>query len=403
MAKRAPVAAVRVLALLLSVFLALPSGPAAADSVRPAQADAAEISFWQSVKDSTTSAELEAYLKAYPNGTFAALARIRLDALNKGPKSAAAAREPAGGGAASAPVHECDRLAAHPDDPDRKAEGVPFERIVAERAARACEQAVAAHPGVARFEYQLGRALQKEKRYGEALERYRKAADKDYAPAIFNLGLMYANGTGVAKDEAEAVRWFRRAADKDILFAIYNLGAAYANGRGVAKDHAEAARWYRKAADKDYAPAMFNVALMYANGIGVAKDEAEAVRWYRRAAEKDHVPAMNNLGFMYQNGRGVPKDEPRAVEWYRKAADKDVPRAMFNLGVAYANGRGVAKDRAEALRWLRKAAERGEEPAISLLRKLGEAVPAPVASKPDKAAAPSGFGGLTAGDLLKLD
>jgi len=42
---------------------------------------AAEIEFWQSVKDTKDAAELDAYLKAYPNGRFADLARLRATKL----------------------------------------------------------------------------------------------------------------------------------------------------------------------------------------------------------------------------------------------------------------------------------------------------------------------------------
>ena len=253
-ANRATAAArtVRVLALLLCVFLVLPPGSAMAQSVRLAQADAAEISFWESVKDSTSPAELEAYLKAYPQGTFAALARIRLDALKKSTMQPGAVPEPAGGGtAALAPEHECDRLWASPVDPDWKAKGVPFKLRDAERTAQACEQAVAAHPGVPRFEYQLGRALQQAKGYGEALQWYRKAADKNYAPAMFHLAIMYANGIGVASDYARAVEWHRKAADQGMPLAMLTLGLIYENGRlGVTRDRTEALRWIRKAAEQ---------------------------------------------------------------------------------------------------------------------------------------------------------
>jgi hypothetical protein len=40
---------------------------------------ALELAFWDSVKDGST-AELESYLERYPEGTFASLARTRLDA-----------------------------------------------------------------------------------------------------------------------------------------------------------------------------------------------------------------------------------------------------------------------------------------------------------------------------------
>lgn len=49
------------------------------------QTEAAEISFWESVRDSKEAVELEAYLKAYPNGTFAPLAQVRIKKLNSPP------------------------------------------------------------------------------------------------------------------------------------------------------------------------------------------------------------------------------------------------------------------------------------------------------------------------------
>jgi len=66
---------------------------------------------------------------------------------------------------------------------------------------------------------------------------------------------MYANGRGVARDDAQAVSWFRKAADQGNADAQYNLGELYAQGRGVAHDEAEAIAWYRKAVEKGHAGA----------------------------------------------------------------------------------------------------------------------------------------------------
>lgn len=59
-----------------AIGAAPPSGPAAADN-------GAEIVFWQSVQATSDPAELEAYLRRYPDGTFADLARRRLAALRE--------------------------------------------------------------------------------------------------------------------------------------------------------------------------------------------------------------------------------------------------------------------------------------------------------------------------------
>jgi TPR repeat protein len=50
------------------------------------------------------------------------------------------------------------------------------------------------------------------------------------------------------QDRAEAARWYRKAADQGHALAQYNLGLLYANGRGVAQDKAQARAWMQKAA-----------------------------------------------------------------------------------------------------------------------------------------------------------
>ncbi|MES1149848.1 MAG: peptidoglycan-binding domain-containing protein, partial [Bradyrhizobium guangdongense] len=48
----------------------------------------AEVEFWRSVKESNKAEELNAYVTAYPNGQFKALALARLAALQNGPSTA---------------------------------------------------------------------------------------------------------------------------------------------------------------------------------------------------------------------------------------------------------------------------------------------------------------------------
>src|SRR5262249_13978000 len=76
---------------------------------------------------------------------------------------------------------------------------------------------------------------------------YRRAAEAGDKNAMTNLGLMYADGRGVAKDEEEAVRWYRRAAEAGNAAAMHNLGFMYRNGRGVSRDMQNAAVWVFKA------------------------------------------------------------------------------------------------------------------------------------------------------------
>src|SRR3954467_1278985 len=64
------------------------AAPTAAGSVPMAtggSSDGVELEYWRSVKESNKSEELNAYLSAYPNGQFKALALARLPAHQRGP------------------------------------------------------------------------------------------------------------------------------------------------------------------------------------------------------------------------------------------------------------------------------------------------------------------------------
>lgn len=63
-------------------------GPGAAPTAVPAQN--MELAFWQSVQSSKRPADFEAYLKQFPDGTFAPLAQSRLAALQKSEPAAPA-------------------------------------------------------------------------------------------------------------------------------------------------------------------------------------------------------------------------------------------------------------------------------------------------------------------------
>ena len=86
----------------------------------------------------------------------------------------------------------------------------------------------------------------------EAEQAYRRAlsAQRDYAPAQLNLGIILANVRGAKRDEARAVRLYRSAARQGNRNAAYNLGLYYSEGRGVARNIRMARRWFVRAAAK---------------------------------------------------------------------------------------------------------------------------------------------------------
>ena len=104
-------------------------------------------------------------------------------------------------------------------------------------------------------------------------------------------------------------------AEQGDALAQFQLGVLYANGQGVARNYEEAVLWYRRSADQGDAVAQFNLGVRYDNGQGVPQSYKEAALWYRRAAQQGHARAQSNLGVLYANGQGLPKDVIRAYMW----------------------------------------------------------------------------------------
>jgi localization factor PodJL len=145
--------------------------------------------------------------------------------------------------------------------------------------------------------------------------------------------------------------------------AAYEVAVRFAEGRGVAANNAEAARWFDVAAKKGIAPAQFRLATLYEKGLGVAKNLATARDLYRAAADKGHGKAMHNLAVLYAEGIDGKPDYHAAAQWFRKAADHGVADSEYNLAILYARGVGVDQNFTESYKWFFLAAKDGDQDA----------------------------------------
>lgn len=292
--------------------------------------------------------------------------------------------------------NQCDVLAASPTDPARIGPGVPFDRIEPAPAVAACISAAAEFPSIDRFKFQLARALNKAKRFEEAAELYRQLAERNYAPAAYNLAILLIDGIGVERDPPKAIELLTKAADQGFALAQNQMGVFAANGRYVPRDPVAGRGWYERAAqqgeasaenelgwmlkngvggDRDIPRAIqlfersagqgnhlaeFNLGKAFQDGNGVDKDPLRAAEWLSRSALGGYAPAMNDLAVMYQNATGVERDLPKAFHFFEQAARQGMVIAQVNLGKAYANGWGVQIDLSKAAEWYRAAAENGD-------------------------------------------
>ncbi len=186
---------------------------------------------------------------------------------------------------------------------------------------------------------------------------------------------LYRKGQDAAKrgQPAAAVEAFEPAADKGYAPAQYELGLILKTGRKpVEQDLPRARRLLQKAAEQGNPGALYEAAQMADRGLGGDKNCKDAEKWARKAAEKGSLEAAQLAGELNLKGCDGNKNPAEAARWLRKAADKGSRDAAFSLGVLYFTGEGVTKDTGEARIWLEAAAAKGHPSAKIYIDRLGK-------------------------------
>ncbi len=152
---------------------------------------------------------------------------------------------------------------------------------------------------------------------------------------------------------------------------MLDLGAMYLEGRGAAKDEKEAIRWYKKAAALNGTRACRCIANYYRydvleDGTPVPAADPDrlqkALEWYRTRAVRGEENCIYELGDYYREGIIVRQDEKKAFELYRQAYEicKEIEEeryivndsysdVCFRLAECYHYGIGTEKDLKKAL------------------------------------------------------
>ncbi len=187
--------------------------------------------------------------------------------------------------------------------------------------------------------------------------------------AVSQLGCKPPNSAPV-EAVAPDFKGVQAKAESGAADAQYELGKLYAKGSGVKEDYKQAAKWYRSAANQGHAGAQLALGELYEAGQGVPHDDAEAAKYYRQSAEQGNATAQYGLAVLCVTGRGVPQDTPEALKWYRHAADQGDELAQYHLGMRYYEGKGVVADPIESYQWLSLVATKGMPDAIQSLADL---------------------------------
>jgi len=164
---------------------------------------------------------------------------------------------------------------------------------------------------------QKGLAAFDEGDYATSLAECQPLAEEGNTVAQFCVGRLYANGFGVAMDDALALKWYGLAAAGGHAEAQYNLGVMHANGWGVQMNDVPAVGYYRLAADQGYAPALTALGFSYKHGAGIERDLVQAVMWFDIASQRGDITAASERDDLaeHMTQDEILQSQQAAVEW----------------------------------------------------------------------------------------
>jgi TPR repeat protein len=175
--------------------------------------------------------------------------------------------------------------------------------------------------------------------------------------------------------------------------ACNSVGVRYATGEGVTRDDTEAYRLYERACDLKFGVGCVNVGAMLFEGTGVIKDETLGADLFGQGCELGAAQGCLNVSVAYATGRGVPKDPTQAFAFAERACAGGALAGCVRVAVAKLTGDGVTKDVKGALEQIHTLCNQGEptacEKQVGLFAK-GQGTDVPVDTLRSHAAAAKG-------------
>lgn len=133
-------------------------------------------------------------------------------------------------------------------------------------------------------------ALQESPDYEKAYNLLLEAHNIGSAEATYAIATWYLHGGNyLDKDYTKGTQYLKKAAEKYWPAALYDLAISYERGLYVKKNRTKAFHLYLQAAIREDAGAISEVARCYYYGIGTRKNRVLANIWYDRSEELENI------------------------------------------------------------------------------------------------------------------
>lgn len=201
-----------------------------------------------------------------------------------------------------------------------------------------------------------------------SIEKLSQKAEDGDASAQLKLGYAYLYGLdGLTADYSKAFYYYELAAKQNDKIGINNLGTLYYNGIGTARNPHKAALLFAKAAEAGNFDAATNLGFIYVSGNGIEQNTEAGLTNFEKAAESGNVLAQFMTGCAYYYGKYRPLNFIKAAPYIKAAADQGFDEAQFLIANMYMNGQGYPQNYSNAVKYFKKAVEQGHLQAMMKL------------------------------------
>jgi len=132
--------------------------------------------------------------------------------------------------------------------------------------------------------------------------------------AQHELGIRYLMGRGVPADTVRSALWLQRSAERNYAPARYNYGLLLYNGWGVQWNPFEAYEQFRLAAAQGMPEAFFVVGIFHTDDLVVPQDWEQAYYWVSKAVDSAYEPALRAKEELVRRGHGPSATEHAPVD-----------------------------------------------------------------------------------------
>ena len=152
----------------------------------------------------------------------------------------------------------------------------------------------------------------------EQRKQFKEDCEKGSAVSCHNMGLMYAYGDGVSKDELKALEFYTKACDKNHYASCSSAAFIYEESQAVKQDMKRAFKLYSKACGGNDAFGCHNTAVYYSKLKGMKQVSRNL---YNKACEEGYAESCIFLGRLYRDSREVAPDYTKAKEKFDMACE----------------------------------------------------------------------------------